>query len=43
MGTAIRVERQPILTAASRLPFPEVPKPIEIRPGYQWMLEEATP
>lgn len=34
-----RVERQLILTAASRLPFPEVPDPIEILPAWQWMLE----
>jgi predicted AAA+ superfamily ATPase len=37
-----RVERQLILTAASRLPFPEVSKPIEIFPAWQWMLEEET-
>ena len=34
-----RVERQLILTAASRLPFPEIPDPIEILPTWQWMLE----
>jgi uncharacterized protein len=37
-----RVERQLILTAASSLPFPEVPAPIEILPAWQWMLEAAT-
>lgn len=31
-------ERHLILTAASRLPFPEVPAPIEILPAWQWML-----
>jgi hypothetical protein len=36
-----RVERQLILTAASRLPFPEVPKSIEILPAWQWMLEAS--
>jgi len=35
--------RQLILTAASRLPFPEVPTPMEILPAWQWMLEPATP
>lgn len=35
-----RVERQLILTAASRLPFPAVPGSIEILPAWQWMLEE---
>lgn len=33
------VDRQLILTAASRLPFPRVPDPIEILPAWQWMLE----
>lgn len=28
-----------LLTAVSRLPFPEVPGPIAIRPAWQWMLE----
>ena len=34
-----RVARQLILTVSSRLPFPEVPDPIEILPAWQWMLE----
>lgn len=34
-----RVDRQLILTAGSRLPFPKVPKSIEIQPAWQWMLE----
>lgn len=36
-------DRQLILTAASRLPFPEVPAPVEILPAWQWMLEPLTP
>lgn len=32
-------DRQLILTAESRLPFPESPAPIEILPAWQWMLE----
>jgi predicted AAA+ superfamily ATPase len=32
-------DRLLILTAASRLPFPEVPAPIAILPAWQWMLE----
>jgi hypothetical protein len=30
--------RQIVLTLESRLPFPTVPKPIEILPAWQWML-----
>lgn len=33
------VERQLILTASSRLLFPEVPRSIEVLPAWQWMLE----
>jgi len=35
-------DRQLILTAASRLPFPEVPARIEILPAWQWMLESSS-
>ena len=34
-------DRQLILTTASRLPFPEIPPPIEILPAWQWMLEHS--
>lgn len=34
-------DRQLILAAASRLPFPEVPAPIGILPAWQWMLESS--
>jgi len=34
-------DRQMILTAASRLPFPEVSAPIEILPAWQWMLQSS--
>ena len=30
-----------LLTAASRLPFPEVPAPIQVLPAWQWMLESG--
>ena len=32
-------DRQLLLTAESRMPFPEVPKPVEIMSAWQWMLE----
>ena len=32
-------DRQLLLTAESRLPFPEVPDKIEILPAWRWMLE----
>jgi predicted AAA+ superfamily ATPase len=30
--------RQMILTMESRLPFPEIPKPINVMPAWSWML-----
>lgn len=35
-----QVERQLLLTAASRLPFPSVPETVEVMPAWQWMLEQ---
>lgn len=34
-----RADRLLVLTAASRLPFPTVPKPIQVLPAWQWMLD----
>jgi len=32
-----------LLTAESRLPFPEVPAPIKVMPAWSWMLETPAP
>ena len=34
---------QTLLTLESRLPFPEVPAPINVQPAWQWMLGTAAP
>lgn len=38
----LRCDRLFVLTAASQLPFPEVPDPIRILPAWQWMLDTPT-